>query len=671
MHNQYDTDVVHGKYFPYIDGIRTLAVLPVVLYHLSNSFCPGGYAGVDVFFVISGYLIIGGIVRNLSSGTFSFASFYYRRAKRIIPAYFIMISAVLLAGLLWYSYRPFYDLGSAVLRSSFFSANHFFYKFTSGYFAQSGEEHPLLNIWSLSVEEQFYIVIPLMIWASWKLGRKNTVFAVLACAAGASFLYSVLLMHSDAPRSHSAAFFLLPSRAWELLAGGGLALLPAVMNQKKRMIFAALAGLALIFYPYVFYTSRTLFPGVAALPSILGTLLLLRYGMSGIVGRFLSMEGMVGIGRISYSLYLWHWPIIVFWKYYRGETLDGWDDAGMVTLSFVMAFLSWKYVELPCRTNRFSTKKKVLWGTLMGCSALAIAGGVIYGTHGGQAWLHPEANKYASLEYPPKLPVFESSFGVKQPDQFRDNKGRICRSPLRLLGSVEYPPSFVLIGDSHAEAVALGVDAACRRHAVSGVYVNLKTCPLWDVQEVNGFSNIARSFVEWLQNTPAIKTVIIGCRWATRCECGMNDHILYRPGKDIPADGSANRVLFEDGLRKVCRKIQSLGRRVVLLGPIPELHDDPGEEIRRNIMTGRKEKRHQVTREEFLTRQKNVFDILSRLKREERVDVITIHDMLEHHGVYQGIYQGRLLYHDSHHLSGEGARYISPALEKIFLPYSS
>lgn len=120
-------DYLNGKkYFPYIDGIRALAVLSVILYHLSSNFCPGGYAGVDVFFVISGYLIIGGIVRNLASDSFSFTSFYCQRAKRIIPAYFIMISATMLAGLLWYSYRPFYELGSAVLRSSFFSANCFF-----------------------------------------------------------------------------------------------------------------------------------------------------------------------------------------------------------------------------------------------------------------------------------------------------------------------------------------------------------------------------------------------------------------------------------------------------------------------------------------------------------------------------------------------------------------
>lgn len=670
-HQQNKSDSAHGEYFLHIDGIRTLAVLPVILYHLSGNFCPGGYAGVDVFFVISGYLIIGGIVRNLSSGSFSFASFYYRRAKRIIPAYFIMISATLLVGLLWYSYRPFYDLGSAVLRSSFFAANHYFYKFTSGYFAQSGESHPLLNIWSLSVEEQFYIIIPLMIWAVWKLGKKRMVFTLLACMAGASFLYSAYLMHEDSPRAHSAAFFLLQSRAWELLAGGGLALLPAMKNRNKRRTFSALAGLVLICYPYIFYSSRTLFPGMAALPSIVGTSLLLRYGMAGRVGCFLSMKSVVGIGKISYSLYLWHWPIIVFWKYYRGEILDGRDYGGILLLSFIMAFLSWKYVEVPCRTNRFFTKKKILWGTLAICSILAVSGGIIYQTHGGQSWLHPTANKYASLEYPPQLQVFEPSFNVEQPDQFKDNKGKVCRQPLRWLGSAAYPPSFVLIGDSHAEAVALGLDAACRRHAASGVYINLKTCPLWDVQEVNGFSNIARPFVEWLRNSPPIETVVMECRWATRCESGPRDHILYRTGEDIPADGSRNHILFEEGLRETCRRIRILGRRVVLLGPIPELHGDPGEEIRRNIMTGHAEKRHQVTRDEFLTRQKNVLEILFRLKREEHVDVILLHEMLEHDGIYQGLRHDRLLYHDSHHLSGEGAKYISPVLEKIFLLHSS
>ena len=214
---------IHGTYFPHIDGLRTFAVLAVVLYHLQEGICPGGYAGVDIFFVISGYLIGGGLIRSLKEGTFSVTSFYLRRIRRIMPAYFCLIAAVLAFGCVVLDCDDLRTLGRTVRSSALFITNTYFSRTTGDYFSPAAEENPLLNLWSLSVEEQFYLMIPLTLWLLWKF-REKAVKPVLWGALGLSFFAAVCHMgHLE----HNKAFYLLYCRAWELLAGCLLALAPA------------------------------------------------------------------------------------------------------------------------------------------------------------------------------------------------------------------------------------------------------------------------------------------------------------------------------------------------------------------------------------------------------------------------------------------------------------
>ena len=248
-------DAIHGTYFPHIDGLRTFAVLAVVLYHLQEGICPGGYAGVDIFFVISGYLIGGGLIRSLKEGTFSLTSFYLRRIRRIMPAYFCLIAAVLAFGCVVLDCDDLRTLGRTVRSSALFITNTYFSRTTGDYFSPAAEENPLLNLWSLSVEEQFYLMIPLTLWLLWKF-REKAVKPVLWGALGLSFFAAAFhIGHLE----HNKAFYLLYCRAWELLAGCLLALAPAA-EQNRGTGWLRTAGWAGILLPFACYTPSTPFP---------------------------------------------------------------------------------------------------------------------------------------------------------------------------------------------------------------------------------------------------------------------------------------------------------------------------------------------------------------------------------------------------------------------------
>ena len=273
---------IHGTYFPHIDGLRTFAVLAVVLYHLQEGICPGGYTGVDIFFVISGYLIGGGLIRGLKEGTFSLTSFYLRRIRRIMPAYFCLIAVVLAFGCVVLDCDDLRTLGRTVRSSALFITNIYFSRTTGDYFSPAAEENPLLNLWSLSVEEQFYLMIPLTLWLLWKF-REKAVKPVLWGALGLSFFAAVCHMgHLE----HNKAFYLLYCRAWELLAGCLLALAPAA-GQNRGAGWLRAAGWAGILLPFACYTPSTPFPGYTAIPSVAGAALLIRYGNHGWSGRIL------------------------------------------------------------------------------------------------------------------------------------------------------------------------------------------------------------------------------------------------------------------------------------------------------------------------------------------------------------------------------------------------
>lgn len=671
--SDYAKQVIRGTYLPHIDGIRAVAVIPVLLYHLCATLCPGGYSGVDVFFVISGYLIGGGIINDLRKGEFSFCAFYTRRIKRIMPAYFAMIIAALVVGLMIYHYEPLKSLGNASLRSSYFFANFFCYKFLGDYFAGDAELHPLINLWSLSVEEQFYIIMPLLMWALWKLRSKAVLLTGLSVLMVLSFVHAELLLNSESGRDLIKGFYMLMPRAWELLAGVALACLPILQVKEKInktvAILLSSTGFILTIGAYACLTKGSHFPGYGALCSVAGCALMIRYGAYGWVGRFLSATPTVGIGRISYSLYLWHWPIIAFMHYIYNKTLTAPQMLFAAALSFLLAIASWKFIEMPVRRAKKIGFKSATIGLLITCGVTAGVGSVLYKTDGLVDTLHQEANQHRSTEYPRRLVTMEAgAFGIAQLDTIND-KGHTEKNVIKHLGNKDLEPNFVLIGDSHAEAIQIGLDDICKQHNRSGLAVGVKTCPLSGIEITNTFANVAEPFLTWLQQTPQIKTVIIVCRWNTRLSNADASQKLYRTGSDIPADTSANTLLLEEGLTRTCQRIKELGREVVILGPIPELKLNPGSEIRRRIMLGldTADIGDTTTQAEFDAKEAEVLPLLDRIRQQGLARVIMVHPVLRNNGEYRGFIHGKLMYHDDNHLSGEGSRYVIGQLyQQIF-----
>jgi peptidoglycan/LPS O-acetylase OafA/YrhL len=354
-------------YRPEIDGLRAIAVLAVLFFHTKLGF-PGGFIGVDVFFVISGFLITSLIIKDLEEGSFTLVRFWERRARRILPALLVMAVVSTLAGGLLLLPRDFMDLGKSAVFLAAFIAN-FYYYLGTGYFAGSGEEKPLLHTWSLAVEEQFYFVIPILLlglFSSPRMRRRRALLLIF----GIGFLVSLLISISWVTKHPAASFYLLPSRAWELLMGSLVALLPsnAIPSNRKFREAASYLGLGGILIPCFFYDKHVLFPGVAAIPPCLGTALIIwsngvgkMHGDLTTLGRLLSLRWIVFIGLISYSLYLWHWPLAAYTNYWSLKPTPPFWKWLIVLSSFILAVLSWKYVETPFRRRLLCPSRKLVF----------------------------------------------------------------------------------------------------------------------------------------------------------------------------------------------------------------------------------------------------------------------------------------------------------------------
>ena len=338
------------KYRAEIDGLRALAVLPVILFHAGFEWFRGGFVGVDVFFVISGYLITTIIISEMAVGKFSIINFYERRARRILPALFFVMAACLPFAWFWLAPMHLKDFGQSLVAVSTFSSNILFW-WESGYFDTAAELKPLLHTWSLAVEEQFYLLFPLLLMITWRLGVR-WILTLLVLV----FLCSLALAQWGAYNYPTAAFYMLPTRGWELLVGVFAAFyLKYNTHLESRALNQALSllGLSMLVYSVMAFDETTPFPSLYTLMPVLGTCLLIVCAVPQTIShKLLSLKLLVGLGLISYSAYLWHQPLLVFARH----RMFGEMSTTIVTIlclsSLAMAWVSWRFVEKPFRDKK-------------------------------------------------------------------------------------------------------------------------------------------------------------------------------------------------------------------------------------------------------------------------------------------------------------------------------
>lgn len=452
-----------------IDGTRAIAVLAVVFYHFEVPGFAGGFTGVDIFFVISGFLI-GGILWDefQTSGRVSLLRFWIRRIRRLAPAFFVMATVV--STFAWFLLLPFElrEFGKSLIAASFWLSNVLFWQ-QAGYFDAVAQEKVLLHTWSLAVEEQFYVFLPLLFLA---LARWRTALPwVVGGVCAASFILCLWMTARD----QTGAFYLFPFRAWELLAGVLLAMLDR--RRKGLAAPAALAwiGVALLASSITLVEPGRSFPGWPALLPVAGTLAIIAAGKTpSAVQRAISAPLPVGIGRLSYSLYLWHWPIFALYTYWRGEPLLFIETTGLIALSLVLSWWSWRFVEQPVRRAR-RLPAMVLAGGAATASAVTVAIGTF-------AYISDGAPK----RYGPEIASHIAASGDFLQDWSR------CTTPTSgpLAGLETCPigpegkPRVLVWGDSHVRAVYEGIVLAAYEHAVPGLIVWRAGCPpLFEVEK--------------------------------------------------------------------------------------------------------------------------------------------------------------------------------------------
>lgn len=425
-------------YRPDIDGLRTIAVLSVLLFHVGIEGFAGGYVGVDIFFVISGYLITRNIVSETKNNRFSFGSFYIRRARRLLPAFFFTVAVTFILGAVLLSPQHFERLSSSAVYSIFSTSNFLFWS-ESGYFDIQSELKPLLHTWSLSVEEQFYLIWPALILFTLHRGS----YLYLKIAAIVLFLLSLITSEVLLSKDAEASFFLLPSRVFEFAVGAFVAVVPQYRkNHSWTAEILLVLGLSLMLYSILTFNAETAFPGLYALIPCLGAALTIYAGNPKHLGIILRNPLSVKIGLISYSLYLAHWPIYVYYKYYVDRELNLNDKLSIIALCFLGAIVMHRYIEQPFRrgepSSPYTKNKKFLVGTAFS-AALVLIPAVHAANYNGWTWRIPNE-------------VLEVSNSITQGYPLRKEalqclKDKSCDKKTGL--------NVVIIGDSYAEDYAL------------------------------------------------------------------------------------------------------------------------------------------------------------------------------------------------------------------------
>jgi peptidoglycan/LPS O-acetylase OafA/YrhL len=650
------------KYRPEIDGLRAVAVVPVVLFHAGFSVFSGGYVGVDVFFVISGYLITTILMNDLSAGRFSSWGFYERRARRILPALLVVIFACIPFAWMWMLPAEFKDFSQSIVAVSLFASNILFWQ-ESGYFAATAEVKPLLHTWSLAVEEQYYLLFPLFLFSMRRFGREYIFWILVAIS-----LISFVLCEWGWRNWPEANFYLTPMRAWELFSGSLAAMIVLHRGVQSRD-FLASAGLVGIGISILVFDAQTPFPSAYTLLPVGSVMLIILFGGAGTVtARVLSNRLMIAIGLISYSLYLWHQPLFAF---ARMRMLHEPDRGVMVALCVCavgLAYLTWRFVEQPFRANGaiLIRRQDLFIASTVGLLGFAVFGAWGHLQNGAQGRLSDEVTSIMAAK------AGDSSGCHNSLTAKTVMLGETC-----VIGRSDIRANIAIIGDSHASRITDALAMHLDKMAMSAITFNASWCaPLMhfgtDVllkSECTAFVDAA--LTKTIENSD-IRTVILFAEWANYTKgmrFGDENVAAYTfDNLDDTGDVSQNPIAFDRAMEFTFRKLKQAGKNVVLVSPTPEYQFHVPQSMAKVVLFNQSVgDLPRVTKAGYLERNKEAIHSLREHADRFGFSVLNAYEVfcaaqncMFHNEKFEALYE------DSNHLNFAGASMlVSPLMDMI------
>jgi len=653
-----------------IDGLRAIAVMGVILYHVGLKSISAGYAGVDVFFVISGFLIGGIIFRQRANGTFSYRNFYARRARRILPALFTVILFSALAGLLTMMPHTLRYFGGAAMSTLLFVSNIWFFEVID-YFNPAALKDPLIHTWSLAVEEQFYFFVPLLFGLLWRFGAK-TLFWVFAALALIS-LTTAILTNADSPM---AAFYLIHTRAWELFAGVLAALVfPKLSVNARRSGWLANLGLLLILGGLGLIPAHVPWPGGWTIIPVAGTVLVLLFGQAPSLARTaLTLRPLTIIGLISYSAYLWHQPVISFLDL-SGHPLSDWPQA-IATVAAILAasWLSWRYIEQPFRSGS-TLSKSFARGSLilagLGIAAFSIGGHI---TKGYPDRMPPEVHEllaYAKSQ----PPTYKKCLAVRKTvTDLEISK--------RCIHGAKTTPSVAVWGDSHAALLSQPLGTALGEHGMALQELTLSSC-----QPIPNMLNFGQTraakcgqfnaqVMDYLLATSTLKTIILHATWGSYISNEdssswvgdlLEDNLYSYPSNKSPLMSDIERKnAISVELGRAITALRKAGKTVILVQAVPSPGFNPTKYYGRNLWYGEKlDQNIGFDQALFSQSPMDVHEFIFDVANNAGAIVFDPQNQFCQDGICYVIKNGEPLYFDGSHLSLPGLALVVPSLADV------
>lgn len=660
------------QYRAEIDGLRALAVVPVMLFHAGFSAFSGGFVGVDIFFVISGYLITSIIIAELKEGRFSITRFYERRARRILPALFFVMLCCMPFAWAWMLPDQVKAFGQALVAVTLFSSNILFWQ-RQNYFSETGDMNPLLHTWSLAVEEQFYIIFPIFLIYCWRMGRVNTLIITVVF-----LLLSMILAQWASVYDSQANFYLSPTRFWELLVGSCCAFIAVDCAAWKRQTLS-LIGLGLIAFSIFYFDSSTPFPSVYTVVPVAGAALIILFASSETLSaRLLAASPMVGIGLISYSTYLVHQPLLAFLRIRSVDHPPQWMLLGAVILSIVLGALIWRFVEQPFR-SRPGRALPSRTGIFVGSGVTATF------MIGLGLWAHMAEG------FPARMPEIvaaglrlEGQASRGCPDKL--DAQQISTGNRCYIGRAGVLPSVAIVGDSHVSALQQPLGHELDRAGFSAEIFSGPWCaPLFyfttNLSIRGKCASKMDASLSGIVNSDRISVVILHAEWSAYTNgwrWGDRDLAAYdfaEPGstKERNEDARINASEFNNSLIYTIKKLIESGKQVVLVLPVPEYQFNVRNAVAANLLF-RDETyldRMSIPVEQYLERNMDSRKSLISVAKNfhiETIDPMTIFCALECRP-FDG--RNRPLYIDGNHLNFEGGKLLARDIVRTLIDAST